>query len=171
MTNLEDVCERSKLAVFAGDGNTHRVILTRRWAPGPIMVTCGLNPSTADGLTDDPTIRKDIGFASRLSCGAIAKVNLHTFRSTNPKGLRAVPAVERTHPEGHEWMQIAINYCRRFDEPFWMTWGANARNDPRVDELLTLLSTSEVRVRALARLSDGTPAHTLMLPYSAVGKL
>lgn len=135
------------------------------------MVTCGYNPSTADAMVNDPTIRKDIGFAQRLGCSAIVKVNLHTIRATKPKDLRAVAPQDRTHPKGHLWMQAAIAFCVRYDEPFWMTWGANARDDPRVDELLTQLSAAGARVRALARLDDGTPAHTLMLPYSVVDRL
>jgi hypothetical protein len=39
--------------------------LTRRWAHGPKALFVMLNPSTADAMVDDPTIRRCIGFARR----------------------------------------------------------------------------------------------------------
>jgi hypothetical protein len=47
-----------------------------------------LNPSTADESTDDPTIRRCIGFANALGFGALAVGNLFAYRSTTPQSLR-----------------------------------------------------------------------------------
>lgn len=72
-------------AVFSPCG-TYRYELRRTWESSlPILVTIGLNPSTADGYGDDPTIRKEIGFASRWGYGGIVKVNMFAFRSTDPR--------------------------------------------------------------------------------------
>jgi len=45
---------------------TWRYALRRRWSPdGPIIAFIGLNPSTADEINEDPTVRRCIGFARR----------------------------------------------------------------------------------------------------------
>ena len=46
-----------------------------------------LNPSTADGLMDDPTIRRCIGFAMDWGYDALSVRNLFPWRATDPKEL------------------------------------------------------------------------------------
>lgn len=53
----------------------------------PVFIVAGLNPSTADDSTNDPTVRKLIGFAKRHGCGALLLVNVFALRSTDPKEL------------------------------------------------------------------------------------
>ncbi|MES2137565.1 MAG: DUF1643 domain-containing protein [Pseudomonadota bacterium] len=48
-----------------------------------------LNPSTADAVQDDPTIRRCIGFAKAWGKGGIVVINLFAFRATNPKDMLA----------------------------------------------------------------------------------
>jgi hypothetical protein len=48
------------------------------------MVFIMLNPSTADGREDDPTIRRCMHYAKREGCGRLTVVNLFAARSTNP---------------------------------------------------------------------------------------
>lgn len=66
-------------AVLSEDG-VYRYRLTREW--GENLDACKrvcfvmLNPSTADASKDDPTIRKCIGFATRLGFDALEVVNL-----------------------------------------------------------------------------------------------
>jgi len=50
-----------------------------------------LNPSTADDLTDDPTIRRCIGFARSWGFGALAVGNLFAYRTTSTGELCASP--------------------------------------------------------------------------------
>lgn len=46
-----------------------------------------LNPSTADGQQDDPTIRRCIGFARSWGFGTLSVRNLFPWRATDPKEL------------------------------------------------------------------------------------
>jgi hypothetical protein len=46
-----------------------------------------LNPSTADGTQDDPTIRRCIGFARHWGYDTLSVRNLFAWRATNPKEL------------------------------------------------------------------------------------
>ena len=75
-------------AVISQD-ERHRYSLTRRWGDGP-RVCCWimLNPSTADATTDDPTIRRCIGFTHDWGYDALTVVNLYAWRATDPADLR-----------------------------------------------------------------------------------
>ena len=54
-----------------------------------VLALCMLNPSRADDMRDDPTIRKAAGFAKRLGFGELVVVNLYAWRSTLPRDLFA----------------------------------------------------------------------------------
>lgn len=54
------------------------------------MVFVMLNPSTADGTVDDPTIRRCLHFAEREGAVRLEVVNLYAYRATNPKALASV---------------------------------------------------------------------------------
>jgi len=49
-----------------------------------------LNPSTADGYTDDPTIRRCMAFAFAWGFGGIVVGNLFAHCATNPKDMMNV---------------------------------------------------------------------------------
>lgn len=70
-------------------GNVYRYHLWRQWADPPAKSMCFvmLNPSTADSLEDDPTIRRCVGFAKREGCTRLDVVNLFAYRATDPKAL------------------------------------------------------------------------------------
>lgn len=69
------------------DCGAYRYRLSRRWAPGPLMNWLMLNPSIADHLVDDPTIRRCMGFARREGMAGIEVFNLFALRATNPHEL------------------------------------------------------------------------------------
>jgi hypothetical protein len=74
----------------------YRYTLTRSTGEGD--GTCCwvmLNPSTADATTDDPTLRKVVGFTRRWGFLGISVVNLFAWRATDPK------AMQQAAREGH----------------------------------------------------------------------
>ena len=69
------------------DGD-YRWELRRQWGPGPCIFWGMLNPSTADGLGDDPTVRTIIGFSFRWGYGSLIVGNIYPFRSSKTAALR-----------------------------------------------------------------------------------
>lgn len=76
-------------ARLSEDGK-YRYKLWRQWGKRPLLGFVMLNPSTADELEDDPTIRRCIGFAKREGFGGIYVGNLFAWRATDPAELSQV---------------------------------------------------------------------------------
>lgn len=146
----------------------YRMWLRRVWdRTKPVLMFCMLNPSTADAQTDDPTVRKCVGFATRFNYGGIVIVNLFSYRATDPKDLHL--GITRM---GMNYMVGPTNDAT-LNAVFWQhdlcvcAWGANARRYPgRVSEVLHLMHANDCKPMALAYTHDGAPCHPLMLPYS-----
>lgn len=148
-------------SAFISPCGNFRYTLSRTWnASLPVLVFCLLNPSTADGSYDDATVRKCIGFAQRLGFGGLIIVNISAYRAKNPVDLR------RAHwplgPDNNRYLDHAFT-----GRTVVLGWGANARHNPVIAERVFQRAKAQAdRVCALRLLSDGTPEHPLMLPYS-----
>ena len=82
-------------------GATYRYALERRWDHmRPYLVMVMLNPSTADAVRDDPTIRRCVGFAKKARAGGLLVLNLFAYRATDPRELRE--AADPVGPENDE---------------------------------------------------------------------
>src|SRR4051794_22888220 len=78
------------------DCRKYRYVLWRDWTDlligdqGYAQFIC-LNPSTADEVQNDPTIRRCIQFAKDFGCSALCMTNLFAWRDTDPKAMMKVP--------------------------------------------------------------------------------
>jgi len=70
---------------------TYRYTLWREFGgaldDGLYVMFIGLNPSTADEVADDPTIRRCIGYAQAWGYSALCMVNLFAYRATDPADM------------------------------------------------------------------------------------
>ncbi len=67
----------------------YRYELSRVWeTEGPLVLFIGLNPSTADEMHDDHTIRRCIGYAKDWGMGGLMMGNLFAYRATDPKVMK-----------------------------------------------------------------------------------
>ena len=102
---LLDVVDDRDSGAWISDDGLYRYRLWRCWGDGPTMAFAMLNPSTADATTDDPTIRRCLGFAKREGCGSLQVVNLYALRATKPAHL-----LDHPDPEGPEnpmaWAEV-----------------------------------------------------------------
>lgn len=160
------------------DDQKYRYTLYREWAEGVdkevfgvrVLNFCMLNPSTADGLQDDPTIRKCIGFAKFNGFNAIRVVNLFAFRSTDPKGLQAEWVRDWGDPVG----KMNDDYVRELpsEETVVVAWGSTFMNKEwvqnRVRKTIELLNR---QLYCLKRTKDGHPGHPVMMGYGPLMNL
>lgn len=137
----------------------YRYALTRRWDEGDPVVWIMLNPSTADAIKDDATIRKCVGFTKRLGAPALMVVNLFAYRATKPNAMKAAPAP--IGPENDAW----INFAAQIGRHIICAWGPNGRFRNRDQHVLAILREKQAEPRCLSITKDGSPGHPLMLGY------
>lgn len=66
----------------------YRYALYRTWDESKgYALFIGLNPSTADEVEDDPTIRRCMGFSRAWGYGGLVMVNLFAYRATEPSEM------------------------------------------------------------------------------------
>jgi hypothetical protein len=101
-------------AVISQDGK-YRYKLARYWnSKEPPVIFIMLNPSTADAVENDPTIRRCISFAKRWGFGGLEVYNLFALRSYDPAVIEI--AGDPVGPDNDNWLRGAIRgwriHCR-----------------------------------------------------------
>lgn len=115
-----------------------------------------LNPSTADDLEDDPTIRRCLGFVRREGFARLAVANLYALRSTNPARLATHP--DPIGPVNDEWLKILAGDA----STIVVAWGASRHAAPgRIETVLRLLGGRPLKCLGLS--DGGHPRHPLMV--------
>lgn len=126
-----------------------------------------LNPSTADDVKDDPTIRRCKSFAQREKCGNLVVVNLFTGRATKPTDLynmddpvgpRADDALERAarRLRSDEPMRIIFAWGATCHGPEWFRNLHNMRREKTISAF-----ENYTRIQCLGLTKDKSPRHPL----------
>lgn len=141
-------------ATFSPD-RAHRYSLWRVWRPSAGRVLwVMLNPSTADEVVLDPTIRRCVDFAKRWGYGGIEVVNLFALRSTDPAAL--YDHADPIGPENDRHIVEAAGRAKRVIGA-WGVHGAHRGRAPAVEALLAGTGPLE----CLGTNRDGSPRHPL----------
>lgn len=147
------ICE----AVIAGE---YRYKLIRRWRSDiPALIWVMLNPSTADHMKDDATIRKCIGFSMNNGYGGIEVYNLFAFRSTDPLELKYQK--DPVGPENDRYLQ-EIPAGR----PVVAAWGVLPHGMPGRRELDVIQLLRDRDWRCFGLTLQGYPRHPVRLAYA-----
>ena len=156
-------------AKFSEDGK-YRYELTRVWDDRqPLVIWIMLNPSTADAMKDDATIRRCIGFAKRWGFGGIVVLNLFAYRSTNPSKLLKVK-----DPVGPDNDSFILKWCRpefgaHLRTKIVFAWGDNAilKKTKRIHGVHYIVKDAAIPlcVSILGRTQNGQPRHPVRLSY------
>lgn len=112
-----------------------------------------LNPSTADALQDDPTIKRCVGFASREGGSQLTVVNLFALRSPSPKDL--LTADDPVGPGNDTVLRDAIQ-CHADHGVIVVAWGSFSNE--RLQAVAQMLGG---RALCLGTTKDGSPRHPL----------
>jgi len=113
----------------------------------------GLNPSTADEIQDDPTVRRCIGFAKRWGFGGLCMTNIFACRATDPIVMLAVPA-----PVGPENDKYLLE-CAQSAGLVVAAWGNDGTHLERDKQVLYLLKHQTLFCLGETKL--GQPRHPL----------
>lgn len=136
----------------------YRYLLGRHWAEGPHVVFVMLNPSTADAMKDDPTIRRCRGFARRWRFGSFQVVNLFAFRATDPRELRA--AEDAVGPENDQCIERVLKTA----DAVVCAWGSKPIVKHRAPAVLKLIrDAGHTPQRIGPPTKSGEPRHPLYL--------
>jgi hypothetical protein len=114
----------------------------------------GLNPSTADETTDDPTIRRCIAFAKAWGYDGLCMTNLFALRATDPKVMKADP-----NPTGDLDNDLTLLELASKASVVIAAWGKDGKHLERDKDVIRLLPP----LHCLKLNKDGTPAHPLYL--------
>ena len=142
-------------AVISADGD-YRYCLWRTWDhEKPAIAFIMLNPSTADATTDDPTIRRCIGYAEDWGYGRLVVGNLFALRSTDPQQLDEHSAP--VGPDNNEHLLTIRDEAKKII----VAWGVRGSLRDRDRTVAQLLGAD---FYALDTTQDGHPIHPLYQP-------
>ncbi len=132
----------------------YRYELTRTWSALPPWAFVMLNPSTADAMDDDQTIRRCCGFARAGGAGGIVVVNLFAWRSTSPAEL-----ARQADPVGDLNDAFIWNACTAPGRMVIAAWGAHGSLRGRAAEVTVMLEDAGVVLHCLGVTGAGYPRH------------
>jgi len=134
------------------DCRKYRYALSRNWDDKMRTVLfIALNPSTADEINDDPTIRRCINYAENWGYGSILVANLFAYRTTKPAKLRYVK-----NPVGNDNDQHIMDLSKKAHiiVAAWGNEGSLFNRDKEVARLIPNLMCLKVN-------KSGQPTHPL----------
>lgn len=140
----------------------YRYLLTRFWdLDKPKLLFIGINPSTADGYVDDPTILRLIGFTKSAGYGGFCVINLFAYRASKvhvlKEKLHVVSLNYLVGPENNKYIRKAI---KNADKVVCM-WGRYSKlpSLTRANEVYEMIP--QVKRFCFGYNNDDSPTHPL----------
>lgn len=144
-------------AEFSPD-KKYRFSLWRIWdLSKPLIMFIGLNPSTANERTDDPTIRRlagKNGFANKNGYGGFYMMNLFPFVTAYPAELKAQMEFGGCLSQNNMWLEDVNLVC----ETIVFCWG-NFDTFGRDKEVMAMFPAAT----CMGVNKNGSPKHPLYL--------
>ncbi len=145
----------------------YRWWLVRHWqVERSAVLFLGLNPSTANGARDDPTLRRLCDLANRWGHGRLLVLNLFARVATEPAVLRRVDQPVGAHSDA--WLATALGWLAALPwDPagppprVWVGWGNRGGLHGRNQQVLDGLRSWEGEVVCLGVTRKGQPRHPL----------
>lgn len=139
---------------------TWRYELRRIWNPRlPPMLVIMLNPSTADGKRDDPTIRKIWKRAAASGCGELIVGNLGAGRSYNPQVWKKMP--DPIGPRNNDVLEALLREARTRNATTVVGWGAHGDFMQRDEWFLNAAWRANVMLYCFGYTLNRSPRHPL----------
>lgn len=153
----------------------YRYSLQRWWgAYGKDCLFIMLNPSTADALEDDATIRRCVNFAKSWGCCSLYVLNLFAYRATDRGELKRID--DPIGPENIEYFKVLVpeaclhTYTGRQGTnagPCVVAWGNDGKYLDQDQAALGWIEEWGVQPMCLGINQNDTPKHPLYVPKDA----
>lgn len=141
----------------------YRYYLWRIWDNRPLVNFLMLNPSTADDVTNDPTVARCQERATRWGYGGVIVTNIFAWRSTDPAALYGVE-----DPIGIK-NNLAIVRAAGESQIVVCAWGQHGSLHGRSQQVQKLLRRlCSPKMHYLKQSKNGEPGHPLYIPYSVL---
>lgn len=138
----------------------YRYTLMRKWSALPFksgyVLFLMLNPSIADELVLDPTVRRCLGYALDWNYSEMHVCNIFGIRGTDPRILREVD-----DPVGKENDKYICEEVGNADLVI-AAWGSHGTYKNRGDEVMKMVSKIKP-IHYLQLTKQGIPSHPLYL--------
>ncbi len=158
MGELINVGTNEKGARFSADRSC-RFVLWREWDDTkPMVMFVGLNPSTANEVDDDPTIRRCVSFAIGWGYGGLIMCNLYPYVTPYPAQLL------KHKEQGAVYNQAVIEEYLIKVRKVICAWGSFEEAKEPGNRFLEYIKP--VPVHCLGVNKDGSPKHPLYLSGS-----
>lgn len=118
----------------------------------------GLNPSTADEVEDDSTVKRCISYARQWGFGGIILGNLFAYRATNP--LKIMNVSDPIGNENNSWLKKLANEA----DLIVGVWGNGGQLNGRATDVVAMFQN----LQCLRVTNKGQPHHTRGLPDGLV---
>ena len=144
-------------AEFSED-RKYRYALWRIWDKSkPLVMFIGLNPSTANEVEADPTIRRVTRFAEDWGYGGFYMMNLFAIVSSKPEVLL-------TDPDPIGFNDYWLWHFAQFSERIVFAWGSFKQAHSRAEEIKKRFPGAY----CLKKTKDGHPWHPLYVAANTV---
>ena len=145
---------------------SYRYSLTRKWEAGTgRCVFIGLNPSTANGSVDDPTIRRCMGFTQTWGFNELVMINLFAYKTPHPELLK-----QANDPEGPNNRRVVRKHCL-CAQRIVLAWGVHGTFNNQAKRFSKLFVNQDVHCFGITK--SGQPLHPLyqradaqLVPYT-----
>ena len=155
-----DMTTRTRGGVGVGavppNDKRYRYFLDRPIQSDSDQIVCFLmlNPSTADVINDDQTIKRCIRYAKRWGYGWLHVVNLSPLRATRPDELPP------TDPKDVAALNLRwVVATARLSDKMVVAYGAHLAARPRSQAVLDALRKEGCALHCLERTKEGHPQH------------
>lgn len=157
ITVENDFIDMRKTAVFSKD-MVFRYKLSRMWKAGGFgrIVFIMLNPSTADAMIEDPTIRRCMVFARKWGYRVLDVANAFALRSTDP--LRLQDVSDPIGPLNDQYLREMTETAERVV----VAWGTHGKLQDRGNTVAKRVLHDRI-LHCLAVTKHGFPKHPLYM--------
>lgn len=153
---LEDKME---MGAHFSECRRYRYSIWRIWDNSkPLIMFIGLNPSTANESSNDPTIRRVIGFAKKWGYGGVYMMNCFPYISTDPTRLDDWGQKEENETE----LQKIAEKCNEII----FAWG-NFKIVTATERHIDMMAMFP-KAKALIVNKNGSPRHPLYIPLKTI---